>query len=364
MLAKKIVYSVIGIIILIIAYPFIMNLFFGDITAVDDKDLMTIEKVVAASDNAFFDLEQAVKAQEFIEDPSLVENSPLTQANKEKIEALQKKYAAQLALLATAAKKKHFVMPPPDVAEAEVTPALKPGLPTSDDKGPILEQIVFLRGVSAFLKLNSAISELSLSKGHIKEALDRAFDGLAIANMMWRDQSGLLVAIIGQALETGHLKFIQKALESNKLDSELAKKYVAQLDAYALPSPGWLAAKMKSEYQLFANWGMTMLFKSSPMHLSSFHKQPNKTKALFAEFIRNELKEPDKPCPVQVETSQYDLKDLNFVTAYFSANSIGNQAFEGFAVHVRSRLPELKRDQCELDRELAKTKALFLTNAP
>lgn len=266
-------------------YPYILNYFYKDIPPIDDRDLQLVKVDVPREQNAFYDLVEIDKYLSYPpKTPDPIQDHITGKVWDEQFvqETLAKNEQA-LALFDEAVKKPSFQNP-------------KTADPTK------------ILSTSLKIARLSSLKALSLARQNKDaEALNEAIKSVEIGQKIQESQVGLIDYLIGIAIKQIGLSTLQKLVAVTKLPPETLIQDAKYLEKFKNNEEG-LKTAFKVEYALAINSIDSVASGDPELFLQSqglddkttsnkfqsglknnFYFQPNKTKALFASYIRPEI---------------------------------------------------------------------------
>lgn len=326
---KKLLLIVIALVLFVLPniasffFPLAMSLFFKDIPPIDDRDLQLQKVDIPKEQNAFYDL---LEIERYIYHPDNI-STPLQNHIKGKTwdenfvqETLAKNEKA-LALFDEAVKKPKFQNPqtvnPAKILSEIASPSVKLNLLAS-------------------LKLSrvSSLKALSLSRQEKEiEAFNETIKSVEIGQKLQESQVGITDYLLGIAMKERGLETMQEIIAISKLPPEILVQDAKYLEKFKNNKDG-LKNAFKGEYMstvnsinAFASGNPEVFFqqfgpdenaisdKIQGLSKNPFYFRPNKTRSLFANYVRPAITDVGKPCN-QIEVKQ--VKPLFFS----SSNSI------------------------------------------
>lgn len=363
---KKIILIIVGVIVLLIAViiflPSFLNLFAKDIAPINDSDLLLKKVSISESENAYFDL---IKLDSIIYEPegksSVVLDMAAGKTWDEKVaEEVVSRNTQAFEYFAEAARKPKF-QNPAFADPANITPNIV--LPSMDT----------WRRMARL----SAIRAMYLAKqGKDKEAMDEALNSVSIGQKIQESQATLIEYLVAIAMKGVGLETVQRIVVSSKLNSAELSSYTQELNAFYKNEDG-LINSFKGEYRM-QSWTMDALASGNKEALkkivgeeesgspeivekvkNNYYFQPNKTKLLFAEYTRANIKSANQPCGEIKATEVQRIAPLNPAKLYMEENVIGKILHDVVAVSLTS----VSTKKCEEDLLVAATQAILAIKA-
>lgn len=333
-----------------------------DIPPIDDSDLRLPVVVVADKDNAYFDLIKLEKVIYYPEDKKQIIADMV--AGK----AWDQKLAEELISKNTEAFK-YF-------AEAEGKPRYQ-NPPSANPKDVNFE--MKLPSLNSFrnMAVLSAVRSIYFSKqGKDKEAIEEALRPVTIGQRVQNSQATLIEYLVATAMKGIGLQATQKTLVTSKLKPEELKKYTRELNQYYKNEEGLNAAlkvehySMTSALDLIATTGLSvgdqealgLVGKSLgalPNWGIDYYFQPNKTKLLYANFVRSQIDDLNRSCWDMHGFSTKKLDVSSFEEVKKVENAIGIILSDVTAESLGSILAK----KCREDALVGATQTLFAIKA-
>lgn len=328
-----------------------------DIPPIDDSDLSLKVITVPDNENAYFDL---IKLENIVlkDDPTPDMLSGIKWDNKVVSEIVTRNLQAY-GYFTDAASKPKFQRP--EAANpANVTPNL------------VLTGLSSLRGMS---RLSSLKAMYLAKQGKDKEAMEEALNSVIIGQKIEDSQLTLIEYLVAIAVKSIGLETIQRILVTSKLSSDDLKQYAQGLNQYYKNEDG-LINSFKSEYQM-QSWTINAMVNGNPEALAeydslnednlefskkikdSFYFQPNKTKLLFAEVARSNIKRVNQSCGEIKESDIPILASTSSIEKFNEENIIGKIFHDTIALGLTSVI--LKK--CDEDFLVASTEAMLAIKA-
>lgn len=363
---KKIILIIISfVILLVIAFlslPRLLNLFAKDIAPIDDSDLSLKVVTVSDSDNAYFDL---IKLDSAVYEPEGKAQAILDMIagkiwDDKLAEEIISRNTQAFVYFAEAARKAKFQ----DPASAD---------PVNITPNTVLPAMNNWRKMARL----SAIRAIYLAKqGKDKEAMDEALNSVRIGQKIQESQAHLVAYLVAIAMKGVGLETIQKILITSKLSNVELKQYAHDLNQYYENENG-LINSFKGEYRI-QSWTIDAMASGNTEILeqvagevlgekvgrnleiakkvkNNYYFQPNKTKLLFAENARVNIKNVYGPCGEIKATEVQKLTPANFAKLYIEENAIGKILHDVIATSLNG----MSIRKCEEDLLVAATQALI-----
>lgn len=363
---KKIVLIVAGVVVLLIvgilSLPRFLNLFAKDIAPINDSDLQLQKVSVANNDNAYFDL---TKLSGVIFEPKDKSQTILDMVagktwDSQVAEEIVSKNSQAFAYFAEAARKSKYQNP-------------ESSDPTNITPNMVLAPINSWRQMARL----SAIRAIYLAKqGKDKEALDEALNSVSVGQKIQESQVTLIEYLVAIAMKGVGLETIQKIIPSSKLTSAELKQYVQELDKFYKNENGLIMA-FKGEYHV-QSWAIDSIMSGDTEALKSvvgeeesqnpeiakkikdnYYFQPNKTKLLFAEYARANIKSANQSCGEIKATEVKPLAPTNPAKLYTEENAIGKILHDVIAVSLTG----VSTKKCQEDLLVGATQTMIAIKA-
>jgi len=223
----------------------------------------------------------------------------------------------------------------------------------------------------------SAIKAMYLAKqGKDKEAMDEALNSVSIGQKIQESQGPLIEYLVAIAMKGIGLETVQKILITSKLNSGDLKQYAQSLSKYYKNEDG-LINSFKGEYHI-QSWSLDAIASGNPEVLKevvgeegsgnpdivnkvkdNYYFQPNKTKLLFADYARANIKSANESCGEIQATEIPKLAPANPAKLYTEENAIGKILHDVVAASLTS----VSTKKCEEDILVAGTQTLFAVKA-
>jgi hypothetical protein len=366
---KKIIFIIIAtiviLILVILSIPKILGLFGKDIEPIDDSDLQIYKVSVADDENAFFDL---MKIRDVIYEPTDksqiiydMYNGKTKTWDEQVAEEIVLKNSQAFAYFTEAGSKpkyQHPVLADP----TSITLA----------KANEYESMFYLGSTQRMSRL-SIIKALYLAKqGKDKEALEVALNPVRIGQKIQDSRLSLFEYLVSISIKKYGLETVQKIIPSLKLSNTELKQYIEELDEFYENEEGLVEA-FKSIYfgQSLGidsivsgdlEEGLDFIYdvlQDSKVELNSFNFQPNKTKALFAEDVRESIKSVNQICGEITEPETKSLAPKNFIQFHTEENAIGKLIYD----ITQSGFIDVTRHKCQEDLLVGVTQAMIAIKA-
>ncbi len=357
---KKIVLIMIAVIVILIvallSLPRFLNLFAKDIAPINDSDLSLKIVTVSNSDNAYFDL---IKLENAIFEPEgksqIILDMVAGKTWDDKLaEEIVSRNAQSFGYFAEAARKPKF-QDPISANPAYITP------------NAVLPAMNSWRRMARL----SAIRAIYLAKqGKDKEAMNEALNSVSIGQKIQESQAPLIEYLVAIAMKGVGLETVQKILTTSKLSSNELKQYAQSLNEYYKNEDGFINS-FKGEYRI-QSWSIDAITSGNPEVLKEFvgeegsenqdiakkikdnyYFQPNKTKLLFAEYTRANIKSANESCGEIKVTEVKRLAPTNPAKLYTEENAIGKILHNVIAASLTS----VSTKKCEEDLLVSATQA-------
>lgn len=332
---KKIILIIISLIIvpiiIISSLPYILSFFTKDIPPIDTSDLQLQKVSIANNDNAYFDL---IKLDSIIYEPKDKSQTILdmvagkTWDNQLAKEIISKNTQAFKYFNQAANKPKYQNPESADPANITLNTVLNP-----------------TKSWRPMARL-SAIRAIHLAKqGKDKEALNEVLNSISVSQKIQESQVTLIEYLAATAMKSIGLETVQKIIPSSKLTSTELKQYAQELNKFYKNENGLIMA-FKNEYH-FRSLVIDSVVSGATEALkfaigeeksqnpeiakkikNNYYFQPNKTKLLFAEYARVNIKNANQPCGEIKATEVKRLAPTNTTKLYTEENAIGKILYD------------------------------------
>lgn len=336
---KKIIIAIGVIIVLIIvllSLPSFLNLFVSDIAPIDDSDLSLKVVTISDSDNAYFDL---AKLEKTIYEPEgksqiILDMFAGKTWNDKIAEEIISRNSQAFGYFAEAAHRSKF-QDPALANPANITPNI------------VAPPMNSWRRMARL----SAIRAMYLAKqGKDKEAMVEVLNSVNIGQKIQESQTSLSEYIIAITMKEIGLEAAQKVIVTSKLATSDLKQYSQDLNQYYKNEDG-LISSFKTEYRIHTLTidaivsGDKKVLQSvvdTEKFKNNYYFQPNKTKLLFAEYARANIKNVNRPCGEIKSGEISKLAPTNPAKLYIEENAIGEILYD----LVASSLPNMSTKKC------------------
>ncbi len=359
---KKIVLIIVAIIIFLFLFvnflPSVLGLFSKDIVSIDDSDLRLKNITVSQSDNAYFDL---VKLENIIYEPAEKSNVILDIVagktwDDNLAEEIVSRNSQAFGYFSEAAHKSKFQDPaftdPSKINFSTVLPSM--------NNWRIMARL-------------SAIKALYLARqGKDKEAMDEALNAVRIGQKIQDSQVPLIEYLVAIAMKGIGLETVQKVIVSSKLSSTELSQYNQELNQFYKNEDGLITA-FKGEYYN-QSWAIDAIVSGNKdimpsivseddkvvkMVKNNYYFQPNKTKAIFAEYTRTIIKNTNKFCGEIQTVDVQRLAPSSVVRLYITENAVGKILHDIVAVSLTG----VSTKKCQEDLLVGATQAMIAIKA-
>lgn len=360
-----IVSVIILVFLAIFIVPKILSMTAKDIPPIDDKDILPTTIKISDQDNAFVDLNGI---ENITYQPEVVlDYISLKKWDDNDIAQILDKNKAAFARWDSAAKKASFQDP---FYQDSITPApYQSGFPHSFSGYQKLARLSTLRGLS------------QIKQGSASAGLNTMFETLSIGQKIQHSNSGLIGHLFGTAIKNIGFQGLQTAASKIDMPPTISAAFRNQLAAYPYDTEG-LKEGLRQEY--FANAYLLDSIASGKIDKiyppdssdsatlalrnniksgvkNNYLFQPNKTKLLYANLFRSQIKNADSPC-TGISLSVIPKKPLaasDIATLYFKQNGIGEVLFNAGATIFDG----VVNSKCIQAVELNATELLFALRA-
>jgi hypothetical protein len=359
---KKISYLIFGIVILIVIFislPSILNLFTKDIDPIDDSDLSLQIISIPDKDNAYFDL---IKIKDVIYEPEGRSKDIADMVD-------QKMWDEELAEEIVSRNQEAFEY----FSKASHKPKYQN--PVLADPKNINPNIVFpsLNSWRRMAQFSSIRTSYLSKQGKDKEAIHEALNSVYIGQKMQESQVSFLGYLVAISIKETGLENMQRAITSSNLSTEELKKYAKDMNQFYKNEDGFTII-FKGEYYMqsliidaLVN-GNTEILESyteeqsqdiSQRLKNNYYFKPNKTKAIFAEYARKNIKNANEFCNNIQNIDIQMLASSSYLELYLTENSIGKILHDVIATSLSS----VNIKKCEEDSLVSATQVLIAIKA-
>ncbi|MCK4891603.1 MAG: hypothetical protein KAS78_02955 [Candidatus Pacebacteria bacterium] len=356
-----IIFSTIALIVFILFLPKILDLFTKDIDPIDDSDLSLQVISISNEENAYFDL---IKIKDVIYEPEDKSKAIFDLVNNE---LWDEKLAEDIIFnnqkafeyFSKAADKKKFQNP----ISAN---------PENINPNTIFPSMHSWRKMAQF----SSIKALYLLKqDKSKEAIQEALNSVYIGQKMQESQVSFLEYLVAISIKRTGLETVQNVISLSNLSTEELKKYAYDMDQFYKNENGFVAI-LKGEYYMqslsidaLVN-GDTEMLKDYTAEQSqdiseklnndyNYYFRPNKTKFLFAEYVRKTIKNANRFCNDIPTIDSQRLASSSYIKLYLTENAIGKTIYD----IVITSLASVNTTKCEEDSLVSATQAIIAIKA-
>ncbi len=366
---KKIILITIGVIVLLIigllSLPRFLNLFAKDIAPINDSDLQLQKISVADSDNAYFDL---AKLSGVIYQPegklqTIIDMVVGKIWDSQIAEDIVLKNSQAFAYFTEAARKPKYQNP--ELAD-----------PINITPNTVLTSISSISSWRPMARL-SAVRAMYLAKqGRDKEALGEALNSVNIGQKIQESQASLIEYFIAMAMKGIGLHTVQKIIPSSKLTSGELKQYIQAMDKFYQNESGLITA-LKGEYYIHS-WAIDSIVSEDTEALKlvfgeeesqnpeitkktkdNYYFKPNKTKLLFAEDAKANIKRANQFCGEIKDAEVKPLTPINLAKLYAKENAIGKILYDVMAISLTGA----NMVKCQEDLLVGATQAMIAIKA-
>jgi len=361
-LLKKIILifigSVIGLFLLILFLPNILSLFSKDIPPIDDSDLQLKKIEIPREQNAYYDL---IKLGGDINEPKNIVHE--TTAVQDYING--KSWDDNLIENILSQNTEAFTY----FTEATDKPKFQD--PNFSDSAKIKPTVIVisLNSWRQASRLSVLKALFLLKQGKDKEAFDEVFKSIKIGQKIQESQCSVIEYLVGIGIKKIGLEALQKIIASSKLESNELKKYAETLNEFYKNEEG-LISMWKEQYSEQI-WAINSVVSGDKNILSeednfssreiknNFYFKPNKTKALFVEYTRENIKNAEKPCNLIEKREIKELAPESKIKMYVTENAVGKVITD----IVAASLGSINDKKCQDDLLVAVAQLLFALKA-
>jgi len=350
--------------------PRILNIFYHDIPPIDDSDLALQKINLSDSVNGYVDVTNAISVMYAPSSmtAAITDMSVGNNWNDATATMLVSKNAQALVYFGQAARKPQFQWPG-TADPANISPDL------------VLTPLNDWRTIS---RINSIYAMALAKQGKDAAALDAAMNSVSFGQKIEDSQDVLIGYLVGLSLKTNGLTAIQKIISSSKLASADIQPYINEMNKYVNDDSGLITA-FKAEYQNLIwtvspeNLKAMLLGSFDPQDLNtpqdslkgmtpnqyaskinaSFYFQPNKTKLLFANYVRDEIRNAPTSCGVTPQAPLKLLAPRDPVRMWLEPNFVGEVLHDMTALS----LDDVNRVKCADEAKVSETQILLALRA-
>jgi len=287
-----------GLIISALLFPVILVLLFYihvnnncyDIPPIDDSDLLWVQPVISATNNAFYVFTNAAqvlcrseKDEEALD--TYLWDQEASEASKkeaqEQVASLVESNKLFFALVNEGLQKEHFLI--------------------LEDTNELALSSMDMMEMN---KVMLAKTKLLTEAGKVDEALDIALSSLRLGELLERDAQRMIDALAGLSIISRSLHFIDKIIDSGSVSSGREEKLLKQLDSLKKLRTG-AENSYKNYYTLLVNEVIgsmaTSRYKAMTSHgarkfiRKDYVFKPNATKKVLAEYWRDQIDQLNHP---------------------------------------------------------------------
>ncbi len=347
-------------------YPTIFNLVFRDTAPINDSDLQLEKITVEKEDNAYYDLakiENNLKGSS--EDFELIVNHLDGKTwDKSFVDEIITDNKQALEYFDAAYQKPRFQDPV-----------------YADPKTVTVEDIISVQPQSLIKAAQAnSLKALNLAEeGKDQESLDQAIKVAEIGQKIQDSNGTLIHYLVGSNMKKIGLQTAHILLSSSKLQSNTLSSYATSISRSQQKNKSSFETALKMEYQFYSAAidrvstgggsnvensipnidGFDLNFLKSNRARSNYYFQPNKTKAVFADYIRAAIKDSKEPCGLVQAKEVAKLVPTQKVLLLFSENAVGKILHDIMAVG----LGKVINKRCDDDLLVSATQLLFALKA-
>lgn len=362
---KKIVSIVMGIIvflfILINFLPYILGLFSNDILPIDDSDLRLQKISILDKDNGYFDL---IKLDNVIYEPAeklkvILDIVAGKTWDDNFIKEIISRNEQAFEYFTEVARKPKFQYPIyADLSKITLKTPLPP-----------------MKSWRQMAQLSAIRALYLVRQGKDKEAMEEALNAARIGQKIQDSQAPLIAYLVGKAMKIVGMETVQKIIVSLKLSSVELNKYNQELNMFYKNEDG-LINFFKREYYMQTRTMDALAGKDEEVRKeivgeeefknlvgkkvkNNYYFRPNKTKLLFANDARANIKNANKPCGKIRAIEKQRLAPTNPIKFYTKENAIGEILYDLMAVN----LSIMSTKKCEEDILIGATQSIIAIKA-
>lgn len=333
----------------------VLSVFSKDIPPPNDADLQLKPIAVPRQHNAYYSL---VSIQKYLsvptDDSNLLEHLAGQKWNQGLVGSMLKANQQALRYFDQAAYKPQFHDPTINVHTV-----------------PSADVLMSFRNIAWVSSLKAAYL---FRIGREREAFREAMKTIDIGQRVQNSQGTMLHYFFGTDMKRIGLERIRQMAASTRVSPQILLSYVRKLEEYKMNEEG-LKAAFKYEYGAFAAlYDKDVLAKiksktgeqMESLKKYSFYFKPNKTKSLFVDFFRAQMREVGVPCGLRKFREIQRFTDRNSSTtklllkALVTENVIGKVLFD---IGIARFLVTVHETRCEDDLLISATQALLALRA-
>ncbi len=312
----RVILITISVIISLAIFPFltlaILNTFSTDIHQINDSDLKVKIIAVPQKDNAYFDLIKLNKVPE--NEFKIIQNMITSKKWDDKTaKDILSRNTHNLTYFAKAANKPYY----------QDQNSINPLKATTNDVPAITYSMTASR--------LSVLRAIYLAKqGKDKEAIEEALNSVKVGQNIQKSQSAdFFEYLMGSVIKYQGLEAIQKILPTTKLNSNDLKAYAKTLDEYS-KNEELIITILKNEYRIQAHivdessYPLLETYKLK----NTFNFKPNETKLLFANSIRESIKQAKEPYKKGTKKIDKEPPSFSYLKFFLVENSAGTLIFD------------------------------------
>jgi hypothetical protein len=360
-----VLFTVITVIILNF-FPTILNLVFRDIAPINDSDLQLKTITTEKKDNAYYDL---IKIEKSLKGSSkdfelVVDHLDGKTWDKNFVDKLLSKNREALGYFDSAYQEPKFQDPI-----------------YADPKTVSVEDVISVQPQSLIKAAQTnSLKALNLAKeGKDQESLDQAIKAAEIGQKIQDSNGTLIHYLVGSSMKKIGLQTVHILLISSKLQSNMLTSYAASIGKYQQKNKSSFETALKMEYQFYSAAlnrvstgegsnvensvpnidGFDLNFLKSNRARSNYYFQPNKTKAIFADYVRSAIKDSKKPCGLVQAKEVATLVPTQKILLLFTENAVGKILHDIMVIG----LDKVINKRCDDDLLVSATQLLFALKA-
>jgi hypothetical protein len=246
--------------------------------------------------------------------------------------------------------------------------ALKPQFqdPTANDyEDPSFDAF---RSFHEMARVSSLKAARLFKRGRDIEALAEALNILENGQKIQNAQGSVLHYVIAAHMKNIGLDRMRRISQSTRLSPEILMSYVGKLEKYKQNEEGLKTAFMH-EYG-FLVWAIDEVTSGQltseaggvvkPLKSHRFYFKPNKTKSLFADFLRSQINNVDVPCGFRTVREVQRLTPSSMIQWFVTENLGGKILYDTAMPQYATSVHETR---CDEDLSVSATQVLFALRA-
>lgn len=328
----------------------VLSLFSSDTSPPSDTDLRLPQVAIHSEDNAYYSL---ARIQMYLYEPTgdpnmLHEHLVGARWNGRFVRDVLYRNEKAMRYFDEAARK-------PDFQDPTV----------SDYEDPSFDAILSFRNIARVSSLKAA---LLFRLGREEEALAEAFKILDNGQKVQDSQGSVAHYLFGADMKNIGLGRIRQIAQSTTLPPDILRSYVKKLEKYKQNEEG-LKTAFKREYA-FLVWAVDEVKSGhlrsevggiiEPLKAHRFYFKPNKTKSLFGDFVRSQIKDVDAPCGFRTVREITHLTPSSMPQWIITENLAGRILYDMAMPRYATTVLETR---CQEDFSVSATQVLLASRA-